>query len=121
MNLFLKFKETAASVLPIVAIVTVLSLTFAPLGAGLTVRFVFSGILVIIGLTLLLAGVDLGITPIGERSGAALTAKRNLPLLLAVSFVIGLLVCIVLNLMAALIPAWLSLRNPIVESMNEKK
>ena len=25
------------------------------------------------------------------------------------------------NLMAALIPAWLSLRNPIVESMNEKK
>ena len=36
-------------------------------------------------------------------------------------FVIGLVVCIVLNLMAALIPAWLSLRNPIVESMNEKK
>jgi len=36
-------------------------------------------------------------------------------------FIIGLLVCIVLNLMAALVPAWLSLRNPIVESMNEKK
>ena len=36
-------------------------------------------------------------------------------------FVIGLLVCIVLNLMAALVPAWLSLRSPIVESMNEKK
>ena len=36
-------------------------------------------------------------------------------------FVIGLAVCIVLNLMAALIPAWLSLRSPIVESMNEKK
>ena len=36
-------------------------------------------------------------------------------------FVIGLAVCIVLNPMAALIPAWLSLRNPIVESMNEKK
>ena len=36
-------------------------------------------------------------------------------------FLIGLAVCIVLNLMAALIPAWLSLRNPIVESMNEKK
>ena len=36
-------------------------------------------------------------------------------------FFIGLAVCIVLNLMAALIPAWLSLRNPIVESMNEKK
>lgn len=93
-NLFLKFKETAASVLPIVAIVTVLSLTFAPLGTGLTVRFILSGIMVVVGLTLLLAGVDLGITPIGERSGAALTAKRSLPLLLSVSFVIGLLVTI---------------------------
>ncbi len=90
----LKFKETAASVLPIVAIVTVLSLTFAPLGAGLTVRFVLGGVMVVLGLTLLLAGVDLGITPIGERSGAALTAKRSLPLLLSVSFVIGLLVTI---------------------------
>jgi hypothetical protein len=30
-------------------------------------------------------------------------------------------VCIVLNLMAALIPAWLSLRNPIVESIMVKR
>ena len=36
-------------------------------------------------------------------------------------FVIALVVCMVLNLMAAFIPAWLSLRNPIVESMNERK
>ena len=36
-------------------------------------------------------------------------------------FIIALLVCMVINLMAALVPAWLSLRNPIVESMNEKK
>ena len=36
-------------------------------------------------------------------------------------FVIALVVCIVLNMMAALIPAWLSLRHPIVESMMEKK
>lgn len=94
MNLFQKFKETAASVLPIVAIVVFLSFTLAPLGGGLTVRFIVSGALVIVGLTLLLAGVDLGITPIGERTGAALTAKRNLPLLLVVAFVIGVLVTI---------------------------
>ena len=34
-------------------------------------------------------------------------------------FVIGLAVCIVLNLMAALIPAWLSLRNPIVKDTEQ--
>ena len=36
-------------------------------------------------------------------------------------FLIAFLVCAVVNLMATLIPAWLSLRNPIVESMNLKK
>ena len=36
-------------------------------------------------------------------------------------FLIALGVCMVVNLMATLIPAWWSLRNPIVESMNQKK
>lgn len=36
-------------------------------------------------------------------------------------FVVALLVCMVLNLLSALIPAWLSLRNPIVKSLNEKR
>ena len=36
-------------------------------------------------------------------------------------FLIAFLVCAVVNLMATLVPAWLSLRNPIVESMNLKK
>ena len=36
-------------------------------------------------------------------------------------FLIAFLICAVVNLMATLVPAWLSLRNPIVESMNQKK
>ena len=36
-------------------------------------------------------------------------------------FLIAFLVCGVVNLMATLVPAWWSLRNPIVESMNQKK
>ena len=36
-------------------------------------------------------------------------------------FLIAFGVCLVVNLMATLIPAWWSLRNPIVESMNQKK
>ena len=94
MNLLQKFKETLSSVLPIMVIVLVLGLTLAPLGAGLIVRFLVGGILLILGLTVFLAGVDIGILPIGERSGAALTAKRNLPLLLGVAFIIGVMVTI---------------------------
>jgi putative ABC transport system permease protein len=36
-------------------------------------------------------------------------------------FAIALLVCCVLNVLAATLPAWLSLRRPIVESMMIKK
>ena len=94
MNFFEKYKETLSSVLPVMIIVLVLGLTIVPLGAGMLVRFVAGGFLLIFGLTLFLAGVDLGILPVGERCGAALTAKRNLALLLGVSFLIGVMVTI---------------------------
>lgn len=94
MNLLQKFKETLSSVLPIMVIVLILGLTVVHLEVAVLIRFVAGGLLVILGLTVFLLGVDIGIMPIGERSGAALTAKRNLPLLLAVSFVIGFLVTI---------------------------
>lgn len=94
MNLLLKFKETLSSVLPIMAAVVILSVTVAPLGASLIARFLLGGVLLITGLTIFLLGVDVGILPIGERSGAALTAKKNLPLLLGVAFIIGMMVTI---------------------------
>ncbi len=94
MDLLHKFKETLYSVVPIMAIVLLLGVTVAPLGTGVIVNFVIGGILLIIGLTVFLLGVDIGILPIGERSGAALTAKKSLPLLLGVSFIIGFMVTI---------------------------
>ena len=36
-------------------------------------------------------------------------------------FLISLLVCVLLNVLAATLPAWISLRKPIVESMGLKK
>lgn len=36
-------------------------------------------------------------------------------------FISALLVCVIINLLSALIPAWNSLRKPIVSSLNEKK
>ena len=94
MDLLQKFRETFASVVPIMAIVVALSLSVAPLPLELVLRFIAGGVLVIVGLALFLLGVDMGILPIGEQSGAALTAKRNLPLLLAAAFLIGVMVTI---------------------------
>lgn len=92
MNILNKFKETAISVLPVMAIVLFLGFTFVPLERGLLVRFVFGGLLLIIGLTIFLLGVDLGILPMGERCGAELTKKRSLILLLCVALIIGFVV-----------------------------
>lgn len=92
MNIVQKFRETAFSVLPVMAIVFVLGLTAAPLGMNLMVRFLIGGILLIIGLSVFLIGVDIGILPLGEQCGSELTKKRNLPLLLIASFFMGFLV-----------------------------
>lgn len=60
----------------------------------MTFQFLFGTVLTILGLTIFLLGADIGIIPIGEKVGTALTRKRNLPLLLGVAFLIGFLVTI---------------------------
>ena len=92
MDIAKKFKETASSVLPVMVIVIVLGFTVAPLGIDLLLRFCVGGVLLIIGLTIFLIGLDIGILPLGQQCGSELTKKRNLPLLLFSAFVIGFLV-----------------------------
>ena len=92
MNILSKLKETAISVLPVMVIVLFLGLTFVPLDKYLLARFVTGGLLLIVGLTIFLLGVDLGIQPMGQRCGAELTKKRSLLLLLLVAFIIGFIV-----------------------------
>ena len=95
MNLLQKFRETAWSVLPVMGLVLALGLLAVPEGAGepwWLGRFLVGGALLVAGLTVFLIGVDLGIRPMGERCGAALTAKRSLALLLGAAFVVGLVV-----------------------------
>ena len=94
MNFFPKLKETVFSVAPVMAIVIVLGITFAPLGSDSICTFFSGGCFVILGLTLFLLGVDIGILPVGEQSGAALTSRKNLSLLLGISFLIGFIVTV---------------------------
>lgn len=97
MNLATKFRQTAMSVLPIAVITMVVGLFVVPPGfapAGWMWRFVVSSVLLVVGLTVFLAGVDSGVEPMGERFGAALTARRSLPLLLVVAFAVGVVVTV---------------------------
>lgn len=92
--MFNKLKETAVSILPISAIVLILNFTIAPLGKPMILQFIIGSLFTILGLALFLLGADIGILPIGEKAGAALTSRRNLPLLLSSAFIIGFFITI---------------------------
>lgn len=92
MNFIKKLKDTSLSVLPVMAIVFFLGVTIVPLKREILLNFLSGGILLILGLTIFLTGVDLGIEPMGERCGAELTKKKNLFLLLTAAFIIGFIV-----------------------------
>ena len=88
-----KLRESAISVLPIMALVSLLHLAVAPLGA-LFPPFLLGGVLIIIGLSFFLVGADIGVLPMGQRAGSALVHKRNLPLLLGAGFIIAFIITV---------------------------
>lgn len=94
MNLLRKFRETALSVIPILLIVVILQLTIAPVGWKSVLSFALGSASIIVGLSIFLLGTEIGIIPVGQRSGSALMKKRSLPLLLGIGFIIGLIVTI---------------------------
>ena len=76
MNIFTsKIKEIIFTVLPITIIVVILNFTVAPLETDALYRFFIGTILVILGLTLFLVGVDVGVMPFGKLIGSTLAKK----------------------------------------------
>ena len=93
-NFVAKLEESAVSVIPVMAIVVILHFTIAPLQEGQLPQYLLGGVLLILGLSVFLMGADLGMVPFGQRVGAALTYKRNLPLIMGASFAIGFAITI---------------------------
>lgn len=85
MNVLLeKFKDVLFGVLPITLIVLILNFTVAPLDTVMLLRFFIGAFFIIIGLSIFLFGVDIGVTPIGVLMGNIL-AKSNKILILCFS------------------------------------
>lgn len=91
MDFLAKLKETLMSVLPIVGIVLLLNFTIAPLGSMLW-PFLVGALMLVVGLSLFLAGTDIGMAPVGEKLGSVLAHRRNVAFMLAIGFIIGLVV-----------------------------
>ena len=80
-----------ASVLPITAIVFLLSVTVAPLEPGTLVLFLFGAVLLVIGMGFFTLGVDMSMLPMGEGVGAVLSGKKRLLIPVLLYFLLGVL------------------------------
>lgn len=89
-----KLNETLKAVLPIIAIVLLLCFTIAPISPSILMAFLMGAVLLIVGMMLFTIGVELSMTPMGERVGTTMTKSRNLPVIVLVSFIMGMVITI---------------------------
>jgi len=103
-----KFREAAASVVPVMSIVAILCLTIVPVTPDLLLSFLLGSILLIVGMGLFNVGSDVSMTQIGNHIGSHLTKSRNLKLILTVSFILGIAITVAepdLQVLAQNVPA----------------
>ncbi|MBQ8590825.1 MAG: DUF1538 domain-containing protein [Firmicutes bacterium] len=113
-NLVLKLKEALSSVLPITAIVFLLFFTIAPVSKGMMAMFTVGAILLIFGMVFFTLGVDISMTPMGERVGSQMTKTRNVPFIVIISFIIGFMITIAEPDLTVLANQVLSIPNPVI-------
>ncbi len=89
-----KFKEVLLSVIPITLIVLILNFTIIPLEMPIIISFLIGAVLLIIGLTIFLIGVDIGITPIGNHMGETLARTNKLWLVAIAGLILGFLISV---------------------------
>lgn len=87
--LYDKLKETMTSVLPIVVIVFLLSLFMVDIPGDMMIRFIIGAVCLILGLTIFLLGIDVGMTPIGEKMGESIVKSSSIKFILFLTFLIG--------------------------------
>lgn len=107
-KLKLKFKEAFIAVMPVVAILLVLSFSVSPMPTGILLSFLFGAVLVMVGMMFFTLGAEMAMSPMGEKVGAKLTQSRNLLLIILLSFVLGIIITISepdLQVLAQLIPS----------------
>ena len=86
--------EAFAAVLPIMAIVILLSLTVAPIPAGIMLAFLLGGLMLIVGMMFFSLGAELAMETMGERLGSRITKTRKLGLVLLLAFLLGFMITI---------------------------
>lgn len=107
-KLSMKFKEAFVAVMPVVAILLVLSFTIAPMPTDVLMSFIMGAVLVMVGMMFFTLGAEMAMTPMGEKVGAKMTQSRNVLLIILLAFVLGVIITISepdLQVLAQLVPS----------------
>lgn len=89
-----KFKEALSAVLPITLIVIILNFTITPLEPHQFIKFLIGAVFIVIGLTVFLFGVDIGITPIGSHIGKSLAKSNSFWIVAIASLIFGFIISV---------------------------
>lgn len=103
-----KILESVTAVVPITAIVLLLSISITPLRTGTFLLFLFGALMLILGMGLFTLGADMAMIPMGEGIGVSLSKSRKLIIPLGVCLVLGILITIAepdLQVLAEQVPA----------------
>ncbi len=87
-------RESVFSVLPIAAIVLVLSISLAPINAGVVVLFLFGTLLLVFGMSFFTIGSGISMEPLGESIGIKLGKARRIWIPIIICFVLGVLITV---------------------------
>jgi hypothetical protein len=81
--------EVIRAIAPLIVVVIILQLAFVRASATVLIQFAVGSVLVVVGLTFFLLGIEVGILPAGKTVGAGLVERRSPWLIIAIAFLIG--------------------------------
>ena len=101
-------RESLTSVLPITAIVLLLCFTVTPVSNNAMMAFLVGSLLLIAGMGLFSLGSEMSMIPLGEAVGKEITRSKKVWIIVAISFLIGVIITVAepdLQVLASQVPA----------------
>ena len=92
--LFEKTKEVNRTLLPVVILVLFLCFTIVDVETDVLIRFIVGSIMLLIGLSIFLWGVDLAMNPIGEQMSQEVATSKTPSKVAILSFLLGFLITV---------------------------
>ena len=89
-----KLEETLKAVIPILLIVLVLCFSIAHIPPSILMTFLIGSSLLIVGMLFFNVGVELSMTPMGEKVGSIITRSKKVGVIVFITFIMGFIITI---------------------------